>query len=408
MPNPSMDTTERTDSALMAANDANAPAKTAGQPGTPKLQVLPNVGTPEATAPAPVYFRGKTATEGSTGTAVPAGSDGSPTVLRGEATTVPMVPMVPNDATEPKASTGDHYLLKHYLNQEQHGAAALQHFGTNDVKDAAKIISKMGQRDLQAKFKLVYGQATHSNNNEWLRRKLCEGVGALPMKPPHKHRGRKKPRRSKKKQRHQLPVAEELAGKRARVPSQKMRECILEGGSDDQALGSGIHIRLSKDGVYRSTSLPVRSPKGAKGRNPATQMGRGHVGHAGLNTVNASPDDSLYTTTTDVGGGLGDDGDSYPYPYPYLYADPYEPSLLSGFNSLPVVLGHSNSTTDLTELVRRVDREEKQEQERLMGTMSPEEAPMNNWVHDADEVLLVDVGAPFICNPALTEAQGLL
>jgi len=402
MPNPSMDTTERTDSALMAAKDVNARVKTAGQPGTPKLQVLPNVGTPEATAPTPVYFRGRTATEGSTGTAVPAGSISSPTALRGEATTaVAMVPMVPNDAAEPKSSTDDHYLLNHYLNQEQHGAAALQHFGTNDVKYAAKIISKMGQKDLQAKFKLVYGQATHSNNNEWLRRKLCEGIGALPMKPPHK-RWRRKPRRGKQKQKQklQLPVVEEPAVKRTRVPTQKIRECIV-GGSDDKALGSGIHIRLSKDGVYRSTSLPVRSPKGAKGRNTATQMGRGH---ARLNTGNASLDDSLYTTTTDVGGGLGDDGDSYPY----LYADPYEPSLLSGFNSLPVVLGHSNSTTDLTELVRRVDREEKQERERLMGTKSPEEMPMNNWVDDADEMLLVDVGAPFICNPALTEAQGLL
>jgi hypothetical protein len=50
----------------------------------------------------------------------------------------------------------------------------------------------MGQRDLQAKFKLVYGTQTHSNNNEWLRRKLYEAIGALPVKTnTNKSKGRR-------------------------------------------------------------------------------------------------------------------------------------------------------------------------------------------------------------------------
>lgn len=68
-----------------------------------------------------------------------------------------------------------HHLLKHCLSDGQKNDA-LVHFGTLDVKEAARDISKMGQRDLQSKFKLVYGAATHSNNNDWLRRKLYEGM----------------------------------------------------------------------------------------------------------------------------------------------------------------------------------------------------------------------------------------
>jgi len=50
----------------------------------------------------------------------------------------------------------------------------------------------MGQRDLQAKFRLVYGTQTHSNNNEWLRRKLYEAIGALPVKTNiNKSKGRR-------------------------------------------------------------------------------------------------------------------------------------------------------------------------------------------------------------------------
>lgn len=48
----------------------------------------------------------------------------------------------------------------------------------------------------------VYGSVTHSNNNDWLRRKLYEAIGAAPLKSTTKGKGRKssggggKPRRS--------------------------------------------------------------------------------------------------------------------------------------------------------------------------------------------------------------------
>jgi hypothetical protein len=83
-----------------------------------------------------------------------------------------------------------HHLLKHCLSNGQRNEALL-HFATDDVKEAAKEISKMGQRDLQGKFRLVYGTATHSNNNDWLRRKLYEAIGAAPIKATTKTKPRK-------------------------------------------------------------------------------------------------------------------------------------------------------------------------------------------------------------------------
>ncbi|GAB4813884.1 hypothetical protein N2152v2_000930 [Parachlorella kessleri] len=74
-----------------------------------------------------------------------------------------------------------HHLLRHCLNMGQK-QQALEHFNAQDVKEAAKEISRMGQRELQGKFKLVYGNTTHSNNNNWLRRKLFEAIGAAPLK----------------------------------------------------------------------------------------------------------------------------------------------------------------------------------------------------------------------------------
>eukprot|EP00889_Picochlorum_renovo_P001330 jgi/Picre1/28360/NNA_003766.t1 len=91
-----------------------------------------------------------------------------------------------------------HHLLKHWLSQDQR-IAALAHFGTQDVKEAAKDVTKMGQKELQQKFRLVYGTPTHSNNNEWLRRKLYEAIGAAPVKLPSKSRARKKAQRAKSK-----------------------------------------------------------------------------------------------------------------------------------------------------------------------------------------------------------------
>ncbi|PSC69809.1 grf-like transcription factor isoform B [Micractinium conductrix] len=83
-----------------------------------------------------------------------------------------------------------HHLLKHCLSQSQR-SAALQHFNTADAREAAKEIARMGQRELQAKFKEVYGSATKSNNNSWLRRKLYEAVGVAPLKANTKGKARK-------------------------------------------------------------------------------------------------------------------------------------------------------------------------------------------------------------------------
>ena len=90
-----------------------------------------------------------------------------------------------------------HHLLKHSLSDGQR-VDALAHFETDDVKDAAKEISKMGQRDLQGKFRMVYGTATHSNNNDWLRRKLYEAIGAAPIKVATKSKPRKPAAKARK------------------------------------------------------------------------------------------------------------------------------------------------------------------------------------------------------------------
>jgi Trp operon repressor len=45
-----------------------------------------------------------------------------------------------------------HHLLKHCLSQSQRSTALAQ-FNTLDSKEAAKEIARMGQRELQAKFK---------------------------------------------------------------------------------------------------------------------------------------------------------------------------------------------------------------------------------------------------------------
>lgn len=55
------------------------------------------------------------------------------------------------DSIDPSQRT--HHLLKHCLSQSQRGAA-LQHFNTGDAREAAKEIARMGQRELQAKFKV--------------------------------------------------------------------------------------------------------------------------------------------------------------------------------------------------------------------------------------------------------------
>lgn len=45
----------------------------------------------------------------------------------------------------------------------------------------------------------MYGTSTHSNNNDWLRRKLYEAIGASPVKAASKGKPRKpasKPRKA--------------------------------------------------------------------------------------------------------------------------------------------------------------------------------------------------------------------
>lgn len=84
----------------------------------------------------------------------------------------------PVDGLGPHSSmdmSRQHHLLRHSLPSELRGSNVLSHFGVETVSDAAKTIKKMSQRDLQAKFKAVYGTRTFSNNNNWLRRKLFEG-----------------------------------------------------------------------------------------------------------------------------------------------------------------------------------------------------------------------------------------
>lgn len=82
-----------------------------------------------------------------------------------------------------------HHLLRHSLPSEQRGTSVLSHFGVDTVADAAKLIKKMSQRDLQAKFRAVYGTKTFSNNNNWLRRKLFEAIGMDPGKSSTKKAG---------------------------------------------------------------------------------------------------------------------------------------------------------------------------------------------------------------------------
>lgn len=388
--------TERTDSVVVTTIADNLTDTSGGTPvtasqgdSTPLAPKLLNLGTPEATTPHPIYLNEKDESRPSSPSAVPGlGAVAPETVV----TVVPAAggPLAGNGAVPASVDGGNgtRHLIKHQLNEAQR-VTALEHFETNDVKDAARTINRMGQRELQAKFKLVYGQPTHSNNNEWLRRKLCEAIGAVSMKPMNRARRRSSGPRKVRAKRHPTTVYDGLASKRVRVPSHKMRECLRERERDgkvsplahrdespDTSIGTGIHIRLSKDGVYRSRSLPAKSA--ASGASRAV-----------------SPN-CLYSTATYNGSS---EEDTYPY------ADPYE--LIPSQNSLPIVFGHSNSTNDFTELVNRVDEED---QKRLMmtpGSLSLDEAPACGLLVDTDDVLLLDVDSAMF-NAALFEAQGFV
>ncbi|KAK9834029.1 hypothetical protein WJX81_004707 [Elliptochloris bilobata] len=83
----------------------------------------------------------------------------------------------------------------HALREALPTAEIIAHFGSAEPKEIAKEVSKLGQRDLQARFRVVYGTQTFSNNNTWLRRKLLEAAGL--QAPKAAGRGRPTARTSK-------------------------------------------------------------------------------------------------------------------------------------------------------------------------------------------------------------------
>lgn len=147
-----------------------------------------------------------------------------------------------------------HHLLKHYLSDGQR-TAALEHFGVIDVKEAAKMVSKMGQREMQQKFKLVYGTTTHSNNNDWLRRKLYEAIGAAPAKLPVKNHSKKNQSRGRKSK-SKLSTGAVLE---KQVRSRKMSCKLL----DTSHPGDLPRTPVTKNGVSRIKSVSASSPFGS-------------------------------------------------------------------------------------------------------------------------------------------------
>lgn len=71
-----------------------------------------------------------------------------------------------------------HHLTRHWLAPEDRGNSAIEHMGATSVKEAEQKIRGMSQKELRASFRKVYGTPTSSFNNNWLRRKLYEAVGA--------------------------------------------------------------------------------------------------------------------------------------------------------------------------------------------------------------------------------------
>jgi hypothetical protein len=142
------------------------------------------------------------------------------------------------------------------------------------------------------------------------------------------------------------------------------------------SIGTGIHIRLSKDGVYRSRSMPTKSAASGASRAVSPNC------HYSTATYNGSSED-----------------DAYPY------ADPYE--LPSSQRSLPIVFGHSNSTTDFAELVNRVEQEDQNGLLISSSSLSLDAPVCDDLLVDTDDVLLLDVGSAMF-NAALFEAQGFV
>ena len=137
------------------------------------------------------------------------------------------------DSSDPNRS---HHLLKHCLSDGQRGGALAHFSNADDVKEAAKEISKMGQRDLQSKFKLVYGTATHSNNNDWLRRKLYEAIGAAPVKIVAKPRPRKL---ASKQRKANMDTSHSMDDSTMHVIERRSRR-VVRGTPKGQAFGAAL------------------------------------------------------------------------------------------------------------------------------------------------------------------------
>lgn len=148
------------------------------------------------------------------------------------------------------------HLLKHCLSEGQR-TAALEHFGVADIKEAAKMVSKMGQREMQQKFKLVYGTTTHSNNNDWLRKKLYEAIGAAPAKQTLKGISKKAQSRNRKAK--AKGPSGIMPDKQRR--SRKMSTKLLD--SYPSYPGGLPKTPVLKNYVSRSKSLPSTFPFGS-------------------------------------------------------------------------------------------------------------------------------------------------
>jgi hypothetical protein len=185
-----------------------------------------------------------------------------------------------------------HHLLRHSLPNEQRGTGVLSHFGVDTISDAAKIIKKMSQRELQAKFKLVYGARTFSNNNNWLRRKLFEAIGLDPSKGAVKKPGAGTQRR----RRTAKPAAPRTAAPRLKcrttargqtndINSQPIAEALIALGE----LASLAYDGYDLDDLQQAANAVDNS---SDGRVPSP--GHNHVDDGRL----SSPED----------GGQGEDG----------------------------------------------------------------------------------------------------
>eukprot|EP00889_Picochlorum_renovo_P005605 jgi/Picre1/32635/NNA_007981.t1 len=186
----------------------------------------------------------------------------------------------PPDAQRSRSDGGEgrqHHLLRHSLPTEQRGTSVLSHFGVETVSDAAKSIKKMSQRDLQAKFKAVYGTKTFSNNNNWLRRKLFEGLSTSAtatrrIKPPLRYARRTKAELEEE----QHSVAEALLAladtsetpllKETRRVQQTIHSDGIVPGRDDvselswSSRGRDVPAVKEEPALHQSTQLPTAPP----------------------------------------------------------------------------------------------------------------------------------------------------